>query len=160
MIKKYFSCILISFALVGCSKETTSEQNSSAVVFSGIIEESLESESVDEEGATYNPENGEEMAEFFRDYFGAEMEISVYEFEQEQEMNDMYPEIFTVSADAADDTVKQITFFEVDAADIRTIVEIANFPDDPVIEEALSFEGDLNEPIYEDRYATEYNNDV
>ncbi len=72
----------------------------------------------------------------------------------------MYPEIFTVSSDAADGTVKQITFFEVDAADIRTILEIANFPDEPVIEEVLSFEGELNEPIYGDMYATEYNNDV
>lgn len=57
-------------------------------------------------------------------------------------------------------TVKQITFFEVDSADIRTILEIANFPDEIVIEEALSFEGELNEPIYGDIYATEYHNDV
>ena len=159
-INRYFSFLLIAFVLVGCSNENTNEQDSSSVVSSESAEEFLKSESGSEEKATYNPGNGEEMAEFFRNYFGAEVEISVYEFEQEQEMNYMYPEIFTVSADATDDTVRQITFFEVDAADIRTILKIANFPDEPVIEEALSFEGELNEPNFGDKYATEYNNEL
>ncbi|EDP68065.1 hypothetical protein CAT7_00860 [Carnobacterium sp. AT7] len=163
-IKKYFSFILIAFALVGCSKETNEgtpiEQDSSLFVSSGSAEESLESESVSEKKATYNPENGEEMAEFFRDYFSAQVEINAYEFEQEQEMNYMYPEIFIVSSDVADDTVRQITFFEVDAEDIQTILKMANFPEEPVIEEALSFEGELNDPNFGDKYATEYSNDL
>lgn len=119
----------------------------------------LESGSVNEKVAAYNPENGEETADFFRDYFGAQAEIYLNKFEEEQEMNYMYPEIFTVSADIVSDTVKQITFFEVDEEDIRTILKIADFPEDSVIEEALSFEGELNEPDFGDMYATEYKND-
>ena len=69
--------------------------------------------------ATNNPENGEEMAELFRAYYGAQMEIYSNKFEQEQEKNYVYPKIFTVSAD---------------------------FPEEPAIEEAFSFEGDLDEP--------------
>lgn len=88
------------------------------------------------------------------------MEIVPNEFEQEQERNYAYPEIFTVSADIANDTVRQITFFEVDAEDIQTILKIADFSEEPVIEEALSFERELNEPNFGDSYATEYKNDL
>lgn len=49
------------------------------------------------------------------------MEIEAYEFEQELEINYMYPENFTLSADVADDTVRQITFLELDTDDIQTI---------------------------------------
>ncbi|MEG0267857.1 MAG: hypothetical protein RR439_08110 [Carnobacterium sp.] len=74
----------------------------------------MESKSVNETKAAYNLENGKETAEFFRAYLGSEMEIQSYEFDEEQEINYMYPSIFTVSADVTNDTVKQITFFEVD----------------------------------------------
>lgn len=32
--------------------------------------------------ATYNLESGEETTEFFSDYFGTQMEVSVYDFEE------------------------------------------------------------------------------
>ncbi|MEK4947809.1 hypothetical protein [Carnobacterium sp. FSL W8-0810] len=51
-----------------------------------------------------------------------------------------------MSADVENDTVSQITFFEVGEKDIRTILKIADFPEEPAIEEALSFDGDLDEP--------------
>lgn len=88
------------------------------------------------------------------------MEIEAYEFDQELEMNYMYPEIFTLSADVADDTARQITFLEVDTDDIQMILKIADFPEEPVIEEALSFERELNELNFGDEYVTEYNNDL
>ncbi|MFL2146456.1 hypothetical protein [Desemzia sp. FAM 24101] len=100
------------------------------------------------------------MAEFFRDYFGLQMELYIDEFEEEQERHYMYPEIFTVTADVASDTVQKITFFDVEEEEIRDILKIADFPEDPVIEEALSFEGDLNEPLFGDVYSTEYKDDV
>ena len=163
-IKKYLGAIAIALFLVGCSSETSEEnpgeQESSIVVSSGSAEESSESEPVTENKAVYNLESGKEMAEFFRDYFGLQMELYIDEFEEEQEMYYMYPEIFTVTADPASDTVQQITFFDVDEEEIRDILKIADFPEDPVIQEALSFEGDLNEPLFGDVYSTEYKDDV
>ena len=123
-------------------------------------ENSMESKLINEKKAAYNLESGEETAEFFRDYFGTQVEASIYDFEEEQETNYMYPEIFTLSADSASDAVEQITFFAVDEEDVRNILKIADFPKNPVIEEVLSFEGELNEPNYGDFYSTEYYNDL
>lgn len=58
-------------------------------------------------------------------------------------MNYVYPEIITVSADIVDYTVRKITFFEVDEEDVRTILKIADFPKEQVIEDDLSFEGGI-----------------
>lgn len=141
-------------------EENPVEVGSITIASSESTEDSLESNSVNETKATYNLENGKETAEFFRAYFGSEMEIQSYEFYEEQETNYMYPSIFTVSADVTNDTVKQITFFEVDEEDIRTLLKTANFSKDPLIEEALAFEGDLREPHFGDNYSTEYYNDL
>ena len=163
-MKKYIGILAIALTLFGCSREnseeTPAEQESSMVISSESIEESSESESANGEKFTYNPESGEETAEFFRDYYGSEMEIDPYEFEEEQEMNYMYPAVFTVSADAKSDKINQIVFFDVNEEDIRNLLEIVGFPEDPVVEEALSFEGDLNEPIYGDIYTTKYYDEV
>ncbi|MEK4947808.1 hypothetical protein [Carnobacterium sp. FSL W8-0810] len=81
--------MIIALALVSCSEEsneeTPIEQEISIFVSSESAEESLESAVGDEKNATYNPGNGEEMAELFRAYYGAQMEIYSNEFEQEQE---------------------------------------------------------------------------
>lgn len=163
-MKKYIGILVITLSLFGCarekSNESPAEQESSMAISSESIEESSDSESDNEKKFAYNPESGEETAEFFREYYGSEMEIDPYEFEEEQEMNYMYPAIFTVSADANSDKINQIVFFDVNEEDIRKLLEIVSFPEDPVVEEALSFEGDLNEPIYGDIYTTEYHEDV
>ena len=164
MIKKYFSFILIAFALVGCSAEnnegTSIKQDSGISISSESAEESMESKSINEKKATYNLESGEETAEFFSDYFGTQLEVCVYDFEDEQEINYMYPEIFTLSADSASDAVEQITFFAIDKEEVRDILKIACFPENPVIEEVLSFEGELKDPTSGDFYSTEYYNDL
>ncbi|WP_188204267.1 hypothetical protein [Desemzia incerta] len=163
-MKKYIGILAIALTLFGCSREnseeTPAEQESSMVISSESIEESSESESVDENKAAYDLENGKETAEFFKEYFGLEGEIDAYEFEEEQEMNYMYPEIFNVTADATSDKVTQITFFDVNEEDIRNLLKTVGFPEDPIVEEALSFEGDLNEPIYGDIYTTKYYDEV
>lgn len=163
-MKKYVGVLAITLILAGCSSENSEEapieQESSTIFSSASTEESSVSESTNQEKGAYNLESGQETAEFFRDYFGSEMELQPYEFEEEQEMNYMYPDIFTVSADAESDRVQQITFFDVDEEDIRTILDIASFPEDPVIEEALSYEGELKEPSFGDNYATEYKDDL
>lgn len=122
--------------------------------------ESMESKSINEKKATYNLESGEETAEFFSDYFSTQMEVAIYNFEEEQETNYMYPEIFTLSADSASDAVEQITFFAVDKEEVRDILKTADFPENPVIEEVLSFEGELKDPTSGDFYSTEYYNDL
>lgn len=164
LIKKYFSFILIAFALVGCSAEnnegTSIKQDSSISISSESAEESMESKSINEKKATYNLESGEETAEFFSDYFVTQLEVCVYDFEDEQEINYMYPEIFTLSADSASDAVEQITFFAIDKEEVRDILKIADFPENPVIEEVLSFEGELKDPTSGDFYSTEYYNDL
>lgn len=140
--------------------ENSVEEGSITNASSKSTKDSLVSESDNKTKFTYNLENGKETAEYFRAYFGSEMKIQPYEFDEEQEINYMYPSIFTVTADVANDTVKQITFFEVDEDDIRTILKTANFSKDPLIEEALAFEGDLKEPNFGDDYSTEYYNDL
>lgn len=156
--------MIVAIALVGCSAEnnegTSIQQDSSMSISSESAEESMESKSINEKKATYNLESGEETAEFFSDYFGTQVEASIYDFEDEQETNYMYPEIFTLTADSASDAVKQITFFGVDKEEIRDILKIADFPENPVIEEVLSFEGELNDPTSGDFYSTEYYNDL
>ncbi|MEK4947800.1 hypothetical protein [Carnobacterium sp. FSL W8-0810] len=156
---------MASLALVGCSaknngEEASIEQDSGSSVSSELAVESIESESVNEKRATYNLESGEETAEFFSDYFGTQMEVSIYDFEDEQETNYMYSEIFTLSADSASDAVEQITFFALDKEEVRDILKIADFPENPVIEEALSFEGELKNPTSGDFYSTEYYDDL
>ena len=44
--------------------------------------------------------------------------------------------------------------------DIRNLLRTVDFPEDPIVEEALSFEGDLNELIYGDIYTTKYYDEV
>ena len=154
----------MTLALVGCSTEnnegTSIKQYSSMSASSEQTKESVESKSINEKKATYNLESGEETAEFFSDYFGTEMEASIYDFEEEQKINYMYPDIFTLSADSASDAVEQITFFAVDKEEVRDILKIADFRENPVIEEVLSFEGELKDPTYGDFYSTEYYNDL
>lgn len=154
----------MALALVGCSAEnnegTSIKQGSNMSSSFESAEESMESGSINEKKATYNLESGEETTEFFSDYFGKQMEVSVYDFEEEQETNYMYSDIFTLSADSASDAVKQITFFGVDKEEVQDILKIANFPENPVIEEVLSFEGELKDPTYGDFYSTEYYNDL
>ena len=154
----------MALALVGCSAKNnegaTNKRDSNMSSSSESAEEPMESKSINEKKATYNLESGEEMTEFFSDYFGAQMEVSVYDFEEEQETNYMYSDIFTLSADSASDAVKQITFFGVDKEEVQDILKIANFPENPVIEEVLSFEGELKDPTYGDFYSTEYYNDL
>ncbi|WP_414838604.1 hypothetical protein [Carnobacterium sp. TMP28] len=156
-IKKSIGFLLIvsALVLVGCS-----EGERTTISSSESTEESLKSESVNELKATYNLESGKETAEFFRAYFGSEMMIQPYEFDEEQEINYMYPSIFTVTADAANDTVRQITFFEVDEEDSRMILKKADFATNPLIEEALAFEGNLKEPNFGDNYSSDYDNDL
>lgn len=154
----------MTLALVGCSTEnnegTSIKQYSSMSASSEQTKESVESKSINEKKATYNLESGEETAEFFSDYFGTEMEASIYDFEEEQKINYMYPDIFTLSADSASDAVEQITFFAVDKEEVRDILKIADFRENPVIEEVLSFEGKLKDPTSGDFYSTEYYNDL
>ena len=154
----------MALALVGCSAEnnegTSIKQDSNMSISSESAEESMESKLINEEKATYNLESGEETTEFFSDYFGTQVEASIYDFEEEQETNYMYPEIFTLSADSTNDAVKQITFFAVNKEEVRDILKIADFPENPVIEEVLSFEGELKDPTYGDFYSTEYYNDL
>lgn len=163
-MKRCFVVIIVALALVGCSTEsnegTSIKQNSSMSSSSEQAEDSMESKSINEKNAAYNLESGEEMAEFFSDYFGTQLEASVYDFEDEQETNYMYPEIFTLSADSASDVVEQITFFALDKEEVRDILKIADFPENPVIEKVLSFEGELNDPTSGDFYSTEYYNDL
>lgn len=154
----------MALTLVGCSAEnnegTSIKQYSSMSASSEQTKESVESKSINEKKATYNLESGEETAEFFSDYFGTEMEASIYDFEEEQKINYMYPDIFTLSADSASDAVEQITFFAVDKEEVRDILKIADFRENPVIEEVLSFEGKLKDPTSGDFYSTEYYNDL
>lgn len=151
-------------ALVGCSAEnnegTSIKQDSNMSSSSESAEETMESGSINEKKAAYNLESGEETTEFFSDYFGTQMEVSIYDFEEEQETNYMYSDIFTLSADSASDAVEQITFFGVNKKEVRDILKIANFPENPVIEKVLSFEGELKDPTYGDFYSTEYYNDL
>lgn len=150
----------MTLALVGCSAKnnegTSIKQDSSMSSSSEQAEESIESKMINEKKGAYNLESGEETAEFFSDYFGTQVEASIYDFEEEQETNYMYPEIFTLSADSASDAVEQITFFALDKEEVRDILKIADFPENPVIEEALSFEGELKNPTSGDFYSTEY----
>lgn len=150
----------MTLALVGCSAKnnegTSIKQDSSMSSSSEQAEESMESKMINEKKGAYNLESGEETAEFFSDYFGTQVEASIYDFEEEQETNYMYPEIFTLSADSASDAVEQITFFALDKEEVRDILKIADFPENPVIEEALSFEGELKNPTSGDFYSTEY----
>lgn len=115
----------MALALVGCSAKNnegaTIKQDSSMSFSSESAEESMESKSINEKKATYNLESGEETAEFFSDYFGTQVEASIYDFEEEQETNYIYSEIFTLSADSASDAVEQITFFAVDKEEVRDI---------------------------------------
>ena len=154
----------MALALAGCSAEnnegTSIKQDSNMSSSFESAEESMESGSINEKKATYNLESGEETTEFFSDYFGTQMEVSIYDFEEEQEINYMYSEIFTLSADSASDAVEQITFFGVDKEEVQDILKIADFPENPVIEEVLSFEGELKDPTYGDFYSTEYYNDL
>lgn len=154
----------MALALVGCSAEnnegTSIKQDSSMSSSSESAEESMESGSINEKKAAYNLESGEETTEFFSGYFGKQMEVSIYDFEEEQETNYMYSDIFTLSADSASDAVEQITFFGIDKEEVQDILKIADFPENPVIEEVLSFEGELKDPTYGDFYSTEYYNDL
>lgn len=87
---------------------------------------------------------------FFRNYFGA----------QEKGLNYFYLDIFTVSTDITIDTVQLITIFEIDTEDICTILKLAHFPEELVIEEELSFEWKMKCPYFGDSYATKYKNDI
>lgn len=154
----------MALALVGCSAKnnegTSIKQDSNMSISSESAEESMESGSINEKKAAYNLESGEETTEFFSGYFGTQMEVSIYDFEEEQETNYMYSDIFTLSADRVSDAVEQITFFGIDKEEVQDILKIADFPENPVIEEVLSFEGELKDPTYGDFYSTEYYNDL
>ncbi len=154
----------MALALGGCSAEnnegTSIRQDSNMSNSSESAEESMENKSINEKKATFNLESREETTEFFSDYFGTQLEVSIYDFQDEQETNYMYPEIFTLSAYSASDAVEQITFFGVDKEEVRDILKIADFPENLVIEEVLSFKGELKDPTYGDFYSTEYYNDL
>jgi len=81
--------------------ENSVEEGSITNASSKSTKDSLVSESDNKTKFTYNLENGKETAEYFRAYFGSEMKIQPYEFDEEQEINYMYPSIFTVTADVA-----------------------------------------------------------
>ncbi|MCA9765901.1 MAG: hypothetical protein KC455_05740 [Carnobacterium sp.] len=160
-----FLLLVVVLILNGCSadkdiKESPLDEGGKISASFESKKESVESGLANEVKARYNLENGKETAEFLRMYFGSEMTIQAYEFDEEQEINYMYPSVFTVTADLANDTVRQITFFEVDEEDSRMILKTAGFASSPLIEGALAFEGDLKEPNFGDNYSTDYDNDL